>query len=198
MVWLIAGLVLFLGVHAFSMLRGARAHAISNLGGEGPFKGIYSLVAAIGLGLIVYGYGVYRAGGYIPLWAPPEWGRHAAMGLVLVAFILLAAAYIPSHIRARTKHPMITAVMLWALGHLLANGDGGSALLFGAFLAWGIIARLSMAGRTKQIFSAPTRLPPQGIGNDVIVVLLGVGFYAALLFLHPLLIGVPILPPIAG
>jgi len=193
MIWLIAGLVLFLGVHGFSMLRTARENAIATLGGEGSFKGLYALIAAIGLGLIIYGYGAYRAAGYVPLWTPPAWGRHAAMALVLIAFVLLAATYIPSHIRARTKHPMIAAVILWALAHLLANGDAGSVLLFGAFLGWGIAGRISMAGRTKTIFSSATLSPPHGIGNDLIVVLLGAGFFVAMLFLHPLLIGVPVL-----
>ena len=196
MIWLLAGLILFLGIHAFSMARASRESAIALLGGEGPFKGVYALVAAIGFGLIIYGYGQYRADGYIPLWNPPAFGRHVAMLFMLFAFILLAATYIPSHIRARTKHPMITAVILWSGAHLLVRGDLGSVLLFGGFLAWGITGRISMAGRTKSIFSAPTLGAPHGFGNDLIVIGLGLVLYVAmLLFLHPLLIGVPIIRP---
>ncbi len=191
---LVVGLVLFLGVHSFSMLRGVREVLVSGLGSENTYKGLYSLLALFGLVLIVVGFAQYRATGMISLWNPPAWGRHAAMLLVLLSFIALAATYVPSHIRSTLKHPMITAVILWALSHLLVNGDLGSAVLFGSFLVWGVIARLSMGRRTRVIFAAPPQGPPIGIRNDIIIVIVGVLLYAAtLIWLHPLLIGVPVI-----
>ena len=194
MTWLVAGLVLFLGVHSFSMLRGARETVVAGLGSELVFKVLYSLLSLTGFILIVVGFADYRAAGMVPLWNPPSWGRHVAMLLVLLAFVALAATYIPSHIRSALKHPMIAAVILWAISHLLANGDLGSVLLFGGFLVWGVIARISMGGRTKAIFAAPPQSPPSGIRNDVIIIVVGVTLYAAtLIWLHSMFIGVPII-----
>ena len=194
MTWLVVGLVLFLGIHSFSMLRSAREVCVAGLGSENAYKGLYTLLALIGLILIVIGFAQYRAAGMIPLWNPPAWGRHIAMLVVLLSFIALAAAYVPSHIRATLKHPMITAVILWAVSHLLVNGDLGSAVLFGSFLIWGVIARVSMGRRTRVIFAAPPQGPPIGMRNDVIIVIVGILLYAAtLIWLHPLLIGVPVI-----
>lgn len=194
MTWLVAGLILFIGVHSFSMLRGAREALVAGLGSEITFKALYSLLALSGFILIILGFAEYRAAGMIPLWNPPSWGRHVAMLLVLLSFIALTATYVPSHIRSTLKHPMITAVMLWAVSHLLANGDLGSVLLFGSFLVWGVIARVSMGRRTRVIFAAPPQTPPLGMRNDIVIVLVGVALYAAaLIWLHPVLIGVPVI-----
>ena len=194
MTWLVAGLVLFLGVHSFSMLRGVREVFVAGLGSENAYKGLYALLALIGLILIVIGFAQYRAAGMIPLWNPPAWGRHIAMLVMLLSFIALTATYVPSHIRSTLKHPMITAVILWALSHLLVNGDLGSIVLFGGFLIWGLIAHVSMRRRTRVIFAAPPHGPPLGMRNDVIIVTVGILLYAAaLIWLHPLLIGVPVI-----
>lgn len=194
MTWLVAGLILFLGVHCFSMLRGAREALVAGLGSEITFKILYSALALTGLILIAKGFSDYRAAGMVPLWTPPAWGRHAAMLLVLLSFIALAATYIPSHIRSSLKHPMITAVILWAASHLLVNGDLGSTALFGSFLVWGLIARFSMGRRARVIFAAPPQGPPLGIRNDVMIIIVGAALYAAaLIWLHPHFIGVPVI-----
>jgi uncharacterized membrane protein len=190
---LILGLILFLGGHAFSMNRMGRASLIAGIG-EGPYKGLYSLVSAIGLVLIVWGFGVYRAAGMIPVWYPPAWTRHVTFLLVLIAFVLIAATYPPSHIRATVKHPMISGVILWSLGHLLVRGDLGSMLMFGGFFVWGVLARIAMGRRTP----ADRQRPPPITGEprwsvDIGVVVGGVAVYLAMrIWLHPLLIGVPL------
>jgi len=192
--WLVSGLIIFLGIHAFSMLRRTREAFVSGLGSEAVFKGVYALLALTGLVLTVIGFAQYRAGGMIPLWNPPAWGRHIAMLAMLLSFVSLAATYVPSHIRSTLKHPMITAVILWALSHLLVNGDLGSVVLFGSFLIWGLTARISMGRRTRVIFSAPPQGPPMGVRNDVVVLILGLILFAAMLTrLHQSLIGVPII-----
>lgn len=194
MTWLVAGLILFLGVHSFSMLRGAREAVVAGLGSEMAFKALYSLLSLVGFILIIVGFADYRAAGMIPLWNPPSWGRHVAMLLLLLAFVSLAATYIPSHIRSSLKHPMIIAVILWAISHLLANGDLGSVVMFGGFLAWGVIARVSMGGRTRAIFAAAPLSPPTGIRNDLAIIVAGVALYAVtLIWLHPNFIGVPVI-----
>jgi uncharacterized membrane protein len=188
---LIIGLVLFLGGHAFTMHRTARAHLIARIG-EGPYKGLYSLVSLAGLVLIISGYGVYRSAGTIPLWYPPASLRHVTFLLVLIAFVLLAATYPPSHIKRWARHPMITAVILWSLGHLLVRGDLGSILMFGGFLLWAILARLSMGGRVPGDVQGPAALPSEPRWPvDIAVVIAGVVAYVAfIIWGHLWLIGV--------
>ena len=117
--------------------------------GEGPDKGLDPLVSLLGVVLIAVGFGRYRAAGYIPVWDPPTWTRHLALLLVWFAFVSVAAAYLPGRIKARLKHPMLTGVKIWALAHLLANGDLGSILLFGAILVWAVLARISAKRRDE-------------------------------------------------
>ena len=193
MTLLVLGLVIFLGTHSYSMARGSRAGLIARIG-EGPYKGLYSLASLAGIVLISIGYGQYRAGGYIPVWDPPVWTRHLALLLVLVAFICFVAAYLPGHIKARLKHPMLVGVKIWALAHLLANGDLGSILLFGSVLAWGVAARISVKRRDVAAQHGGTAAPA-GIRNDVLAVVIGTAVYVAfVLWLHPWLIGVSVLP----
>ena len=191
---LILGLVLFLGIHAFTMLRGARASLVARLG-KGPYRGLYSLVAVIGFVLIIYGYGAYRSSGMEPVWSPPDWTRHVTFLLMLVAFILLAAGHAPTHIRQFIRHPMITAVILWSIGHLLVRGDLGSILMFGAFLAWGVVGLVAMLSRAPDDAQGPPPVKQARWQADIGVVAIGAAVYAAfLLWLHPLLIGVPLVP----
>jgi uncharacterized membrane protein len=186
MTTLILGLILFLGAHAFSMLRAPRAALVGRLG-ENGFKGAYSLVSLAGFALLIWGYGAYRAAGYIPLWDPPTWLRHLSALLLLPVLPLLFSAYAQGFVKARLKHPMILSVKLWALAHLLSNGDLGSILLFGSFLAWSVVAFMSMRRRTD--VAAKTFVPNPG--QDAAAILGGLIAYGALVFgLHRWLIGV--------
>jgi uncharacterized membrane protein len=186
---LILGLVLFFSSHGLTMARGLRASLIGTIG-AGPYKGLYSLVAGTGLVLIIWGFGDYRNEGLSPLWTPIPGLRHLTHLLVLLAFILLVATYAPrGRIKALVKHPMLAAVTLWSLGHLLANGDLGGFLLFGSFLAFSILDRIAVELRPDGGITAPVTF----IG-DVIAVIGGVIAFGAMAMLHPLLIGVPIFP----
>jgi uncharacterized membrane protein len=188
MTLLILGLIVFIGAHAFTMARGARAQAIARLG-EGPYKGLYSLVSLIGLVLIVWGYGDYRAGGYVQVWNPPVWTRHLAIPLVWVSFVAFAAAYLPGRIKRTLKHPMLAGLKVWAFAHLLANGDLGSIVLFGSFLAWAVYDRITLKRRTDP------GAPDLGLGGrdcDTIAVIVGTLLFLAVGFwFHPYVIGVP-------
>ena len=191
---LILGLIVFIGSHAFSMAREPRARAIARLG-EGPYKGLYSLVSLIGLALIVWGFGAYRAGGYTQVWNPPVWTRHLAVLLVWFAFVAFAAAYLPGRIRRALKHPMLAGLKIWALAHLLANGDLGSMLLFGGLLAWAVVARISTKRRDEVLDHGGPATDPAGWRNDILAIAIGTAAYLVfLIWLHPLLIGVPALP----
>jgi uncharacterized membrane protein len=191
---LILGLIVFIGAHAFTMAREPRARAIAQLG-EGPYKGLYSLVSLVGLVLIVWGFGAYRAGGYTQVWNPPVWTRHLAVLLVWFAFVAFAAAYLPGRIRRALKHPMLAGLKIWALAHLLANGDLGSMLLFGALLAWAVVARISTKRRDEVLDHGGPVAAPAGWRNDILAIAIGTAAYLVfLVWLHPLLIGVPALP----
>jgi len=185
---LIIGLVVFLGDHLFITRRDARAAAIARFGTQ-TYRAIFALVALIGLALIIWGYGQYRAHDWIQIWSPPTFMRHMTVGLMLLAVILFTSAFIPSHIKAKAKHPMLAGVKTWALAHLLSNGDLGSILLFGSFLAWGVYARIA----AKRRGDVGTTIAPVGWTNDVIVVVLGIVIYLALGYaFHPIVIGVPV------
>jgi uncharacterized membrane protein len=187
---LIAGLALFLGAHTLTTMRDARAALIARLG-AGGYKVVYALVSLAGIALAAWGFSVYRATGWINVWHPPLVLRHIAVGLMLPAVILVVASYIRGRIYTAVKHPMLAGVKLWAVLHLLANGDLGSIILFGSVLAWAVYDRISLKRRSDP--GAPP-IPVGGIGNDVIAVVVGIVVYAALAFaFHPLIIGVPVI-----
>ncbi len=191
MLLLVLGLVLFLGTHAFTMRREQRAALRSRLG-EGGYKAAYTLLSLVGFALIIYGYGQYRAGGWINLWDPPIWTRHLAALLMLPAFIVLFAQR-PGAIKKAVKHPMMLAVKIWATAHLLANGDLGSILLFGGFLAWAVLARISVKRRPEEALAAAERATMRFGANDIIAIAGGLAAYVAFAFwLHAWLIGVPV------
>jgi len=184
---LIAGLVLFLGAHIFTTLRATRATTIGRLG-EGPYKGLYSLTSAAGLVLIVWGFARYRDGGYVTVWDSPTWLHPVALVLMWFSFVALAATYVPAGtIKGLLRHPMLVGVKAWALAHLLVNGDLGSMILFGSFLAWAVYDRIAVKRRGDP--GAPRSSVTAG---DAIALLVGSAAYVAMFWLHPWIIGVPI------
>jgi uncharacterized membrane protein len=185
MLLLIVGLVLFLGVHSVSIVsRSGRDRLVQRLG-EGPWKGVYSLIALAGFVAIIYGYGQAREAPVL-LYTLPTGFRHLAALLMLPVFVLLAAAYLPGRIQRAAKHPMLLAVKFWALAHLLANGTLADVLLFGGFLAWAVADRISVKRRGVTA--------PQARGsavNDVIAVVVGLGIYVLfVVWAHAWLFGV--------
>jgi uncharacterized membrane protein len=189
---LLAGLVIFLSSHALPRWFGLRETMVEKMG-QGPYRVLYSLASLGGLALVIYGYGHYRAQGYIPLWAVPRFFNHIAILLLWPAMILVAAAWLPGAISAKAKHPLLAAVKLWALVHLILNGDLGSILLFGAFLALAVITRVRL-GRLATGEALPGASTVPSTKNDVIAVLLGTLFTLAMVMgLHRMLIGVPVL-----
>lgn len=188
MVMMLLGLVVFLGVHVVSSLRGLRTALVGALG-EGPYKGFYSLLSVSGLLLTAYGFALWRAAGPAQIWVPPLGLTHLTLLLMVFSCIFLVAAYVPSHIRTRLKHPMLVGVKTWALAHLLANGDAASMTLFLAILAWAVYDRISLKRR-----SAPVPAAPSGYGGDAVAVVGGLVLYALLAFVfHPYVIGVPVM-----
>jgi uncharacterized membrane protein len=185
---MILGLAVFVGAHVFITMRGERAALIARLG-EWPYKGLISLVSLVGIILIGYGFGWYRAAGMIDVWSPPAWTRHVTDLLVWPAIIFVVAAYVRGDIARVLKHPMLVGVKLWALAHLISNGDLGSIVLFGGILGWAVFDRITLKRRSDP--GAPP-IPYGGRINDIIAVVVGTLLYLALGFwFHPYVIGVP-------
>ena len=186
---MILGLILFFGVHMLTTRRELRARFIASMG-EGGYKIFYALVSLAGLSLIAWGFAEYRATGWIDVWNPPKAFKHITVALMLPAVILVVASYVRGRIYTTLKHPMLAGVKLWAAAHLLANGDLGSIILFGSFLAWAVFDRISLKRRPDA--GAPP-IPIGGAGNDLIAIAVGTVAYLALAFaFHPVVIGVPV------
>lgn len=193
MTLLIAGLLLFLGVHSIQIVApGLRATAVQRLGLQ-PWKGLYTLIAIAGFALICIGYGQARITDPVWLWQPPKGLRHLALLLMLPVFVLFLATYLPGRIQRAAKHPTLVATKLWALAHLLANGGLHDLLLFGGFLAWAVLDRISLKRRANVV---PPPGAPAGRWNDAIAVVGGLVLYVVFVgWLHRALIGIS---PIAG
>lgn len=186
---LVLGLVLFLGVHSTRIVAdGWRTASVQRMG-EGRWKGVYSLVSIAGFALILWGYHLARPAPVV-LWpAPPVWVRHLTALLVLAAFVLLAAAYVPANqLKAKLHHPMVLGVKLWAFGHLLANNTLADVLLFGAFLLWAV---LDFRSARQRDHAAGTVYPAGRSGRTLVAVVVGVIAWAVFAFwLHAAWIGV--------
>ena len=185
---LILGLVLFLGVHSVRIVADGWRTRMRERLGEGRWKGLYSLLSFAGLIFIVWGYGLARQDPMV-LWAPPVAMRHVASLLTLAAFILLVAAYVPRNaFKARLHHPMVLSVKVWALAHLLSNGNLADVLLFGGFLLWAVLDFRAARLRDR---AQGTAYPSGTLAGTAMTVVLGLVAWAVFAFWgHALLIGV--------
>lgn len=180
---LIIGLAVFLGIHVLPMFPGIRDRAVGSYG-EGPYKAVFSLASLGGLVLIVWGMSMAE---FVAVYDPPSWGRHATMLLVLLAFICLVAFHMKGRIRQILRHPFLTAIILWGVGHLLANGDLASILLFGGFIVYSIVDILTVNARKPAPAFAVVPV------HDLIAVAVGTVLYGGVLYFHGALFGVPVL-----
>jgi uncharacterized membrane protein len=185
---LVLGLIIFLGLHSTQIVaEGGRDKAIARLG-EGPWKGIYSLLSALGFVLIVWGFSEARYAAPM-VWTPFSGARHATMLLMLVSLILLASyLFKQSHITAAIHHPMLWSVVLWSVGHLLANGSAADVVLFGAFLVWAAADLASSYARDRR----NGLVYPEPNWNATIgAIVVGMALWAVIVFwLHSWLFGV--------
>jgi uncharacterized membrane protein len=186
---LVLGLLIFLGVHSARIVADPWRTRVLAGGGEGAWKGIYTVLSLVGFGLIIWGYGAARQDP-VPLWTPMVWTRHLASLLTLVAFVLLAAAYVPGNgIKARLHHPMVLGVKIWAFAHLLANHTLADLLLFGSFLVWAVLSFRAARARDR---TAGTVYPAGSAARTAIAVGVGLVAWAVFAFwAHRAWIGVP-------
>ncbi|HEX2390119.1 MAG TPA: NnrU family protein [Casimicrobiaceae bacterium] len=188
MLLLIAGVLIFLGVHSLGVAAPEwRGRQVARMG-EGPWKLAYSAVSLVGLFVVIWGYGAAR-GNPVVLWSAPAFARHLTALLTVFAFVLVAAAYVPgTRIKAALGHPMTVGIALWALGHLLANGRLNALILFGSFLAWAVIVYVVRRRRDRE---AGRTYPAGGLARDAIAAVIGVVVSVVFaLYLHGPLTGI--------
>jgi uncharacterized membrane protein len=185
MALLIFGMAIFLSVHLIPTFVGLRQR-LSGWKGESIYIGCYSLVAALGLTLIIVGK---ATAAYVPIWDLPQWANHLTMAAMLPAVTLIAAAYIPNNLKRFVRHPFLWGVTLWALSHLLINGDFGSLILFGGFGAFALFDMWSANRRGAK--KSDKKMP---FYWDALLITAGAIAFSAILFLHPYLFGVPAMP----
>jgi uncharacterized membrane protein len=189
MLMLVAGVVLFFVPHSVSIVAPHWRNRMVLMFGEAQWKSIYSVIIAAGVALQVLGFiGASRTP--VVLYAAPPGLRYASFVLMLPVFPLLLATYLPGRILASVKHPMLSAVQLWAVAHLLCDGTLPAVVLFSAFLLWALIDRLSLQRRVP----SPIRRAPATRFNDLTAVVLGLALYALFLWrLHAWIFGIPLL-----
>lgn len=173
----IAGVLIFFGVHSVSIVNEPWRNRMADSLGEWPWKGLYSLAALLGLGLMIAGYGSVRYDAVI-LYHPPVWLKHLSILVLVPTFTLLLAAYLPGRIKLKTGHPMLLAVQIWAVAHLLANGSLADVVLFGSFLGWAVLDRFSLGQRQERRVPAA----PSARANDIIAVVAGLALYFGFIF----------------
>jgi len=185
---LILGLVIFLGVHSVRIFGEGWRTATRQRIGENAFKGLYSLLSLAGFALLIWGFGQARQQPVL-LWTPMVWTRHLAALLMLVSFVLLAAAYVPGNgIKAKVHHPMVLGVKTWALAHLLANGTLADTVLFASFLVWAVLNFRAARARDR---AAGTVYAPGSAAMTGVTVMAGIVAWAVFAFwAHGVLIGV--------
>jgi uncharacterized membrane protein len=195
MTWLILGLILFLGAHSVRVVADNwRAEKIAAWGDK-AFKGVYTLVSILGFYLLVVGYGEARLQP-LALWNPPIFTRHISMLLMLLSSILLIATYIPrNHFKMRLRHPMVLSVKVWALSHLLANGNLADLVLFGSFLIWAVLnfrsARARDRAQVENSVAIEDSLPKPNLYATLIALFGGMALWAVITFvLHAKVVGV--------
>jgi uncharacterized membrane protein len=186
MAMLITGVLLWSLVHLMKSVTPSLRGSIQSAVGEGPHKGLVTLLLLVSLGLMIFGW---RSTTAEFVYDPPTWGRHANMALMFIAILLLGAAQGASRIRQWIRHPMLTGVLIWAVGHLLANGDNKSLVLFGGLGLWALISIITIS-RNDGIWVKPAKIA--SVGRELLSLVIVATLYAILVFVHPWIAGVPV------
>ena len=185
MFWLILGIFMWSVVHLFpSVMPAKRNQLVAQYGNT--YQAIYAIKILVALALMVIGW---RMAVPTQLYNPPVWGRHLTMLFVLVAVILFGAAHTNSRIKQFVRHPMLTGVAVWALGHLLANGDSRSVVLFAGLLIWSVLNQITI-NRRDGAWIKPEVAP---MNKELILLAISLVVYVVLMFLHPYFTGMPVI-----
>ncbi len=196
MAWLILGLVLFVGSHSVRIFADDWRSRTIEAWGEKAFKGLYAVLSLVGFYALIVGYAEVRMQPIV-IWQPPIATRHISVLLMLFASILMVAAYIPgNHLKLRMGHPMVLSVKVWALAHLLSNGNLADLVLFGTFLVWSVLNFKSARARDRIKAAAQTmdealQAPKAKLSATLMTLVGGALLWAGITFyLHALVVGI--------
>lgn len=187
MTLLILGLLLFLGGHLVRVVAPAFRERMMDRMGTWGWKAVYSVPSIVGFVLLIIGYDQVRWTSPV-LWESPQWTRMVATLVMAPALVIFLSAYLPGKIRDGLRHPMLIAVVLWAVVHLLANGRVADLILFGSFLAWSLVVLAASWRRPWQ-----PKAGPNGPVFDLVAVLVGIAAWMLLIRGgHAVLFGMPV------
>ena len=187
MTLLILGLALWWASHLYPIYLPARRAAAHRRLGEKLYKSAFSMFSVIAVAFIVMGY---QKAGLIAVWTPPLWTTHLNNLLMLVAIFLFITKFAKSGVRRQIRHPMLAGVKVWAVAHLLVNGDLASIVLFGGLLAWAVVAMIGSSRRD----GAWQRPAGGGIAGLIRHGVIAVVVFLAIVGVHGLLFGVSTFP----
>jgi uncharacterized membrane protein len=172
MIWLVLGVALWAYSHLMKRVTPAFRASLGDRG-----KGLAALLSFIAIGLMIYGY---KHADYIPLWEPPAFMRHINNTLMVIAVVLVNLGVSRGVLRTKMRHPMLGAVKVWALAHLLVNGDLASVILFGGMLAWAVLD-LILINRMEPDWVRPA---PGPVVNDVIYLVASAVLFGVIIYIH--------------
>jgi uncharacterized membrane protein len=179
---LILGITIFFSIHLVPIF--PLKNILINRLGENKYKGLFSLIALVGILIIIYGFSSVD---YYPIWDPLPYSKELALTLMLISIILLVAASIQTNIKRLTKHPMLIGILIWSFVHLIANGDLRSIILFASF---GVYALIDIIFSKKVLTTNNTE--NYTLTKDIIVVIIGLLVYAIIVYFHQYIAGVAI------
>ena len=186
MTLLITGVLLWALVHLTPSVAQPLKQSLVGKLGENGYKGVFSLLLLLAIALIVFGWRSIEQPQY--LYFLPLWTRHLGMLLVVIGFILMGAANYATRIKRIIRHPQLTGFILWAVAHLMMNGDSRSIVLFGGFAIWAVL-EIIFINRRDTGWVKP-EAPGWGVEiRGVVISLLVVGLF---IFIHPWIAGVAI------
>ncbi len=180
MTLLILGLILWWIVHTYPLVAKPSRDAMVAKLGEGPYKGAYSLAILLSIVLMVIGY---RGAEFVNVYFPPAWGMHLTDLLMLVAVFLLGASHSRGNVKRVVRHPMLLATLVWAIAHLVVNGDLASVALFGGLGLWAVVAIFATNARD----GAWVKPAPAPRKKDVILVGITIVAYLVIGLIHGLI-----------
>jgi uncharacterized membrane protein len=179
MILLVLGLALWWASHLVKVVAPARRAAAVARMGEGPWKGLISLVTLVAIALMVIGFRAAEDDPVI-LWTAPLWLWHLNNALMAVAVVVFTAGFFASPVRRRIGNPQLTGVKIWAVAHLAVNGDLASLILFGGLLAWAVVAVIG----TKRRDSPRGHVPDSSMGGLAAHLVASAVLYGVIIGIH--------------
>lgn len=168
---LVAGLLVWTAAHFFKRVAPERRAAMGDAG-----RGVVTVLILISLGLMIWGY---RGAEFIYVWAPPSFLTHVNNLLMLAAIFVFGMSATTGRLRGKMRHPQLTAVKIWAVAHLLVNGDLASIVLFGGMLAWAV-AEVIVINKSEEW----VRPEPGEAKKDIVLVVITIVVYIVVSLIH--------------